>query len=159
MSGVEGASGRELIMLTGGAEEASDGVRISQGSSDSTFIVFNFFLFLSSLIFFLGRGRSKSAETGKAKFSPLRKKKKNRKEIKPVYFKTTHAKPLSDQDLLLQVCLPAEYQKLPSLDDPKKKNKFLVLQFPSKNLILFSPLTTTYQLTLPLLMMVLQHDF
>lgn len=59
--GVEGASGRELMMFTGGADAVSAGARVSQGSSDSTFIVLIFFFRLSSLIFFLGRDRSNSA--------------------------------------------------------------------------------------------------
>lgn len=61
-SGVDGVSGRELMMFAGGADGASEGARVSQGSSDSTFIVLIFFFLLSSLIFFLGRDRSKSAE-------------------------------------------------------------------------------------------------
>ncbi len=60
-SGVDGVSGRELMMFAGGADGASEGARVSQGSSDSTFIVLIFFFLLSSLIFFLGRHRSKSA--------------------------------------------------------------------------------------------------
>ena len=61
VSGVDGVSGRELMMFAGGAEGVSKGVIVSQGSSDSTFIVLIFFFLLSSLIFFLGRDRSKSA--------------------------------------------------------------------------------------------------
>lgn len=99
MSGVDGVSGRELMMLTGGAEEASDGVRVSQGSSDSTLIVFSFFLLLSSLIFFLGREKSKMAGGRKAKISPLREREKKENLYNLKLF--THAKPLSDQDLLL----------------------------------------------------------
>lgn len=60
--GVQGASGREPLMCAGGAERASERGRLSQGSSASVFIVLNFFLRFSSLIFFLGRDRSKSAE-------------------------------------------------------------------------------------------------
>lgn len=60
-SGVDGVSGRELMILVGGADGVSEGARISQGSSDSTFIVLIFFFLLSSFIFFLGRDRSKSA--------------------------------------------------------------------------------------------------
>lgn len=60
-SGVDGVSGRELIIFAGGADGVSIGVRVSQGSSDSTFIVLIFFFLLSSLIFFLGRDISKSA--------------------------------------------------------------------------------------------------
>lgn len=63
VSGVDGASGRELIMFAGGADGVSGGARVSQVSSDSTFIVLIFFFLLSSLIFFLGKDRSKSAVT------------------------------------------------------------------------------------------------
>lgn len=61
VSGVDGVSGRELIMFAGGADGVSGGARVSQVSSDSTFIVLIFFFLLSSLIFFLGKDRSKSA--------------------------------------------------------------------------------------------------
>lgn len=60
-SGVDGVSGRELIMFAGGADEVSEGPRVSQGSSDSTLIVLIFFFFRSSFNFFLGSERSKSA--------------------------------------------------------------------------------------------------
>lgn len=60
-SGVDGVSGSELMMPAVGAEGASEGARISQGSSDSTFIVLIFFFLLSSLIFFFGRDRSNNA--------------------------------------------------------------------------------------------------
>lgn len=66
-NGVDGVSGRELMMFAGGADGASEGARVSQGSSDSTFIVLNFFFLLSSFIFFLGRHRSKSAGRKKRK--------------------------------------------------------------------------------------------
>lgn len=48
-------------MFAGGADGVSEGVRLSQGSSDSTFIVLIFFFLLSSFIFLLGRDRSNSA--------------------------------------------------------------------------------------------------
>lgn len=59
-SGVTGVSGRAAVMLTDGAG-ASEGIRASQGSSDSTLIVLIFFFLLSSLIFLLGRAGSNSA--------------------------------------------------------------------------------------------------
>jgi len=64
-SGVDGVSGRELATLGVGADGVSEGARISQGSSASTFIVLIFFFLLSSLIFFFGRDRSKKAERKK----------------------------------------------------------------------------------------------
>lgn len=66
-SGVDGVSGRELMMFDGGADGVSEGARVSQGSSDSTFIVLIFFFLLSSFIFLLGRDRSKSAGRKKEK--------------------------------------------------------------------------------------------
>lgn len=60
-SGADGGSGKELMMFAGGADGVSEGVRLSQGSSDSTFIVLIFFFLLSSFIFLLGRDRSNSA--------------------------------------------------------------------------------------------------
>lgn len=72
-SGVDGVSGMELMMFTGGADKVSEGARVSQGSSDSTFIVLIFFFFLSSFNFFLGRDRSNSARSKTGK-----KNKKNR---------------------------------------------------------------------------------
>lgn len=74
-SGVDGVSGRELMMFIGGAVKVSEGARASQGSSDSIFIVLIFFFLLSSFNFFLGRDRSKSAGS---------KKKKRERNIKRV---------------------------------------------------------------------------
>lgn len=59
-SGVDGVSGREFMMLAGGARE-SDGARASQ-SSVSTFIVLIFFFLLSSFSFLFGRVKSQSAD-------------------------------------------------------------------------------------------------
>lgn len=66
-SGVDGVSGRELMMFVGGADKVSEGARASQGSSDSIFIVLIFFFLLSSFNFFLGRDKSKSAGSKKRK--------------------------------------------------------------------------------------------
>lgn len=60
-SGVDGVSGRELIMFAGGADKVSEGARVSHESSVSTFIALIFFFLLSSFNFFFGRDISHRA--------------------------------------------------------------------------------------------------
>lgn len=127
-SGVDGVPGMELMMFAGGADKVSEGARVSQGSSDSTFIVLIFFFFLSSFSFFLGRDRSNIArsKTGKIKQTEGHVLLGGRGGPNTFHIRFTntfknrftYAQPPSDQNLFLTVCRQDGYQRSSGLDGP-----------------------------------------